>query len=58
MNDLANALGSFFLNLLMRIGIIPYNISDEFVIPLGYFIIAILIAIILFSMRKLLPRTY
>ncbi len=56
MDDIANALGTFFLNLLVSIGVIPY-ISDEFVTPLGYFIIAILIIIILFSMRKFLSRS-
>ncbi len=56
MDDIASALGRFILNLLVSIGVIPY-ISDEFVTPLGYFIIAIFIIVILFSMRKLLSRT-
>ncbi len=55
MNDIAQTVGSFFMNLLVSTGIIAVS-TDEFATPIGYCILAILIAIFLFSMRKILSR--
>jgi hypothetical protein len=51
MNDFANAIGQYFMDLLVSVGVIPF-VSDDYVTPMGYFILAILIIIILFSLRK------
>ncbi len=55
MNDLANTIGQYFLDLLVSIGVIPF-ISDDYATPMGYFILVILIFIILFSFRKSISR--